>query len=54
MSEEEKKMLSFIIDMIRKLNNGEQLTLDEYNTLDDIQCELGYYDSNNPRPFRGY
>lgn len=54
MSEEEKQMLSFLVAMVRKQELEIPLTMDELQTLNDIETNLGGYDSSKPRPFRGY
>lgn len=46
MSEEEKKILAFIVQLMIKRAQGIELTNNEINALDNIQDELNYRNIN--------
>lgn len=44
MSDEERKQLAYLVGMVLKLARGETLDLNEYQSLDNIASDLGFWD----------
>lgn len=44
MSDEERKQFAYLVGMVLKLARGETLDLNEYQSLDNIASDLGFWD----------